>query len=241
MSDETKRIDAFCDAVLSRKLYSNRKNLLNWMTYFFRYSSPQGKAVLDIGGGPGLTSLYAATLGARSVCNLEPDLRTKPIFEELASVLGFDNARFDPRTFQDFDPGDEKFDLICSHNSVNHLDEDAVVGLPHDPEGLRRYQLMFTKLTDMAAPGAQLIIADCTNCNLFASLGLRNPACPSIAWEKHQPPKVWAAMLQDAGWTEPRIRYTAFNSLGALGRLLMNNPLVNYMTTSHFCLVMRKA
>lgn len=62
----------------------------------------------------------------------------------------------------------------------------------------------------------------------YASLlGIRNPWAPSIEWNKHQPPGVWARLLENAGFRDPRIRWTPFGwgSTCAVGA---------FFRTSHF-------
>ena len=191
-----KRIDAYCKAILGRGMYSTRTNLERFMNYVFRYTPLEGKDMLDIGGGPGLMSLYAAARGARSVLNLEPEERSKERFDEVAAELGCQAVEFMAQTFQQFDPESQQYDVILSHNSVNHLDEESVVRLPNDADARNRYHAMFVKLAAMARPGAYLILADCSNRNIFGDLGIRNPLVPSIEWPKHQPPRVWITMLR---------------------------------------------
>jgi SAM-dependent methyltransferase len=238
--EQSPKLEAYFEAVLRRGLYTNRRRLNHMMKYNFRDIPLAGRSMLDIGGGAGLMSLYAAASGARPVLNLEPLERHRATFEEIAGEIGLSEARFVVTTFQEFDPGDQRFDVILSHSSINHLDEEACVDLDRNQTFRRRYLEMLEKLTDMARPGAHLIVADCTNRNLFGDLGLTNPLARSIEWEKHQPPGVWAELLQQVGWIEPRVRWSSLNVLGRAGRFLMGNRVVNYLTLSHFCLTMRK-
>ncbi len=64
---------------------------------------------------------------------------------------------------------------------------------------------------------------------------------PTIEWHKHQSPKLWAALVAEAGFAESRIGWTSFNRLGNPGKLLLGNKLAAYFLTSHFCLKVRRA
>jgi len=63
---------------------------------------------------------------------------------------------------------------------------------------------------------------------------------PTIQWYKHQSPRLWAKLLGDAGFTNPRIRWTSFNVLGRLGAAFLRNPLAAYLQVGHFCLTMNR-
>ena len=237
---QSELIDEYCEEILKKGMYSTKKNLLRLMEYVFRYTQLNGKSMLEIGGGSGFMSLYAAASGARHVLNIEPDKSMKDRFEELVQVLGYNNVIFETTKFQDFQPGEHMYDVILSHNSINHLDEEACIHVDHNPQAQNKYMELFNKLTKAARPDAHLIIADCMNQNLFYRLGLKNPLAPMIEWEKHQPPEIWIAMLRKLGWINPNVRWTSYNTLGLLGRIIMGNRLVSYLTISHFCLVMQK-
>ena len=86
----------------------------------------------------------------------------------------------------------------------------------------------------MLESGGRFIAIDCSRYNAFDMLGLKNPFMPDIEWEKHQSPYQWRDMLLEVGFIEPEIRWTALNTLGAPGRLLMNNPVISFLTVSHF-------
>lgn len=201
--------------------------------------------MLDIGAGIGLLGLYGKCQGADRVVCLEPEaagstagVRRK--FDEFVTALGVDNITMRADTFQQYDPGDEHYDIIVMHSSINHLDEDACERLHRDDDARATYRGLFEKLCAMAAPGARLIVSDCSRHNLFGSLGLRSPFAPSIDWKKHQSPKLWARLLEEVGFREPRIRWTSYNTLRTPGRWVLGNRVAAFMTHSIFCLTMTK-
>ncbi len=208
--------------------------------------SLRNSSVLDIGAGRGDTSLYAASAGAARVVSLEPEAAgshtdMQAAFEVSRDRLGLHQVVLRGETFQDFDPGDDRFDVIVSKASINHLDEERCVRLHSDPGARQEYRQILGKLAEIANPGAHLIVWDCARRNLFAQLGVRNPFFPAIEWHKHQQPALWAELLEGVGFRTPEIRWETFNTLRAPGQTLFGNRVLAYMTTSVFCLTMRRA
>jgi hypothetical protein len=140
--------------------------------------------------------------------------------------------------FQQFDPGGERFDVLFLHAVVNHLDEQACIDLHRDEAARDTFRELFGRLASMAADGAHLIVVDASPRNLWARLPVRNPFAPDIEWEKHQPPRLWAALLEEAGFSEPRISWNSFNPLRAPGRVLLGNRPVAWFLRSGFRLSM---
>jgi len=237
-------INKYLDIVTRKGISSSsKKSLKFYLDYLFQNIPFVGKSMLDIGGGCGLYSFYAACKGAKHVICLEPELAgsTKGTFDKfrkLSASLSLSNVTFQPIRFQDFDSGNQIFDTILLHNSINHLDEEACIKLQYDDAARNRYKFTFQKLSEISAPGAKLIIADCSRYNFFASLGIKNPFAPIIEWHKHQSPEFWSSMLLNYGFINPKVRWTSFNNLRKAGRLLFGNRFTSYFLTSHFVLVM---
>ena len=223
----------------------SKANLTFYLDFLFQDVSFAGKSMLDIGGGTGLYSFYAAIRKAKHVVCLEPELKgsTKGIlekFKKLSDSLSINNVSLQPVRFQEFDAGNQTFDIILLHASINHLDEEACIKLQYDDDARKRYGSIFKKLSEIAAPGAKLIITDCSRHNFFALLGVRNPFVPMIEWHKHQSPEFWSNMLSDYGFVKPKIRWMSFSSIRKIGRLLFGNRSASYFLTSAFLLVMDK-
>ena len=228
-------LEHYLSAVIKEGLYPNRGNLQFHLKTLFK----------NIGGGSGLHSFYAACMGAKEVVCLEPETEgsrsgTGAKFRKLGGILGYDYVRFEPVTFQAFEPTGKRFDIILLHNSINHLDETACIDLLNSEESKAIYLSMFSKLSSVASSRAKLIVSDCSRYNFFALLGIKNPLAPTIEWHKHQVPEVWVNLLSQVGFVNPRVRWTSFNTLRSLGRVLLGNKLLSYFLRSHFCFTMEK-
>ena len=203
----------------------------------------RGARFLDVGAGDGTWSLYAAAAGAARVVALEPEGAgsTAGVRDDFAAGverLGVGQVTLVPTTLQDYEPGDERFDVLLLNSAINHLDEEACMRLHHDAAARELYLGLLAKLAGLAAPGAALVGVDCSRRNLFARFG-KNPLTPTIEWEKHQTPELWAGLLSQVGFEHPRIRWHSFNTLRRPGALLLGNRVGAYLTTSVFCLSMQ--
>jgi len=249
MVTDVKRNELFkkyLNVAVKESTFRSKGNLTFYLNYLFRGIFFTGRSMSDIGGGSALYSFYAAIMGAKHVVCLEPEMEgstkgTLEKFKQFSASLSLSNVILQPIRFQEFDAGDQTFDIILLHDSINHLDEEACIKLQYDDDARKRYRLIFEKLSKIAAPGAKLVITDCSRNNFFASLGIRNPFAPTIEWHKHQSPRFWSNMLSDYGFTNPEIRWTTFNFLGKIGRLLLGNRVASYFLTSNFCLTMDRS
>ncbi|MBU1962833.1 MAG: class I SAM-dependent methyltransferase [Gammaproteobacteria bacterium] len=209
---------------------------------FFHGYNFEGKRVLDIGGGSGVLSFFAAANGAKDVVCLEPEdagstSGASKVFTQIKSAGGYLQASILPITFQEYVNGDVgKFDLIVSNASINHLNEDAVVDLQTNPESLALYCDIVQQLREVLTPGGALIIADATRRNFFGDLGLKSPVCTTIEWHKHQNPAFWIKLFRDCGFALVRKEYQTFNVLGDWGKLILGNAIFSYFYGSLFIL-----
>ena len=238
-------LESYLSAAIEEGLYPNRGNLQFHLKTLFKNIPLKNRRVLDIGGGSGLHSFYAACMGAKEVVCLEPETEGSRSgagakFRKLSGILGYDSVRFEPVTFQAFDPAGEQFDIILLHNSINHLDETACINLLNDEPSKAIYMDIFSKLSSLASSGAKLIVCDCSRYNFFALLRIKNPFAPTIEWEKHQAPEVWVNLLSQVGFVNSRVRWTAFNTLRSPGRVLLGNKLLSYFLRSDFRFTMEK-
>jgi SAM-dependent methyltransferase len=245
MSDPAK-LEEYFSIIAREKMHPSAGRLRFYLQDLFADVDLRNSRVLDIGGGSGLFSFYAACMGAEKVVCLEPESEGSSSgmsarFRRVCEELGVgEKATLRPVTIQSFHPGDSRFDVVLLHNSINHLDEPACIHLLEDEKNREIYRRIFARIASLSAAGANLIVCDCSRYNLFARLGIRNPLAPSIEWHKHQAPEVWASLLRDAGFRDPKITWIPLNLMGSLGRFLTNNPCASYCLNSRFCLRMKK-
>src|ERR1700724_1539348 len=69
---DTELMHRFLDRAIRIGVYSNRRNLQRHLYYLFDGIELRNKRVLDVGGGAGLLTVYAAVRGAEAVC-VEPE------------------------------------------------------------------------------------------------------------------------------------------------------------------------
>jgi SAM-dependent methyltransferase len=214
------------------------------MDSLFRGIDFRGCRVLDIGGGDGVYSFYAAAMGAREVVCLEPEAAGSiggetRMFERIRAELPDLPVRLVEQTVDRY-RDEERFDVVAMVASINHLDEDACARLGYDPASQSQYRAAFRHIGSLMRPGGQLVVADCTRHNFFAWLGLINPLCPTIEWDKHQPPRVWAELLEGAGFTQARISWEPLYTLGPVVQALLSNQAAAWFLKSCFRLAMTR-
>jgi len=233
----------YYEVIIQEGLYSTVPRLKFHLNALFDKVDFQGKRVLDIGGGNGRYCFYAHCKGAEEAICLEPEddgSRTGVVetFRKVGKLLDVDNVSVETVTFQDYDPGDKKFDIIILYDSINHLDEDSCIDLLENKTSRDSYMKLFLKLRSIANKGTQLIICDCSRHNFYPFIKIPNPIDPGIEWEKHQAPETWIEMLTEVGFANPNVRWTTFNPLKKIGKLLLGNKIASYFLTSHFHLSM---
>jgi hypothetical protein len=193
---------------------------------------PRGGNTLEIGAGEGVLGLWLLARGARSVTLLEPEaagatagvsVKTRALDGPLDLEPGRWIFRAEP--FQTFD-ADRRYRLVLSHNSINHLDEEACVRLLEEPESRERYRRIFQKISEVLEPGGQLVLADCARTNYGAILlGGKTPFAPQIEWHKHHEPETWAELLEEAGLAVEEIKWwTPYYRVRVLHPLLRWRP-----------------
>jgi SAM-dependent methyltransferase len=189
-----------------------------------------GLRVLDVGAGRGLHTCAMAALGAREVVALEPDLDgsrggTASRLEDQAQRLRLTNVRVVRAPLQDFRAEPGSFDRILLYAVVNHLDETHVQTLAASEESRARFLSLLRPLRKWLQPRGELVLFDAARHHALeplirAGLLRRHPLAPTIEWEKHQEPEVWAALLQEIGFSQVRFHWAAFSRHAWVRRLL---------------------
>lgn len=242
----TIELNDYYSIIVQEKLHKNQQRLKIYLDAVFRTINFQNARVLDVGGGSGLFSFYAACRGAREVICLEPEIdgSTEGTFEKFKHVrrrLGLSSqVRFFSSTLQESGLENERFDIILLHNSINHLDEFACIHLLEEETHRNTYREIFAGLFGLVNTNGIIIACDCSCDNLYAHIHLKNPFAPQIEWHKHQTPETWAKLLQEVGFTKLQIYWTPFTRFYALGKWFTANKPVSYCLASHFCLKMIK-
>jgi hypothetical protein len=215
------------------------------LDYLFNGITLENASVLEIGGGNGLYSFYAAYRGANTVVCLEPladgsSQRANTEFTLLSTALDYRQLSYVPNTLQDYDAAGQRFHVILLQSSINHLDESACINLAHDVDAQQTYHVLFRKLYDLSHMNAKLIITDASRHNFFQAINRPNPFVPQTEWHKHQSPKRWISLLQSAGFTKCTLGWAPVKRLGAVGRVITANRLASYFLSSQFRIVMEK-
>lgn len=231
------------------KLYGKRGyNALNYhcKEIFSSVESFDGKTMIDVGGGDGLISTWALTKGIKKLVIVEPESagarhggQDKIIMMKNDLGIKKSSLKLVTDTFQNYDPQGLEFDYVLSHNSINHLDENACKVLHHSRVAYHKYILLFNKLYKMVKPGGLLIIADCGRFNIWNKLGLTAPLGKNIEWSKHQEPSVWKKIAIDSGFYFVSLNWRNYYPLRKF-ELLIKNKIFAVLTASLFILTFKK-
>jgi SAM-dependent methyltransferase len=238
--------DQFSEVLAQKGLVKRATNLRNFIKdYLFLEIQLAGKSLIDVGGGDGRYGLCAVLIGAKRAVVLEPEAAGSSVgftaFKNLHSLAGSPpQCEFEQVTLAEYTKtkGGQEFDIVLLHNVINHLDEEACITLHQQEASRERYRQQLREVAAVCSPGGTLIICDCSRKSFWPAVGLRNPF---MEWHKHQTPELWAALLQDIGFSQAKVRWTTPNSLGAIGRLFLSNRLASYFMFSHFRLEMQKS
>lgn len=214
---------------------------LEWlMCRFFGPCLPMLKdaRVLDVGCGKGTTTFYAALCGAKEVVGLDPEASgstagSTQTFSKIREELGLVQCVHKPIDFLAYSP-ETPFDLVLLYNSINHIRE-VTSNIRRDAAARRSQSRVVAKIAEVLKVNGWVILCDVSRRNLFGDLRLPSPLAPTINWKTHQTLGAWRRLLAEHGlgdfchnWYVPYIVPWA--------RLLLDNPVSNYLTFSHFVL-----
>ncbi|MBO9204161.1 MULTISPECIES: class I SAM-dependent methyltransferase [Niastella] len=235
-------VNDFFDLMVKRKMYSSKANLQFYLNTLFENVDLTQKEVLDVGGGSGLLSYYAAVKGAQKAICLEPEFAgstsgmIKKFYDLRKDFPASLPVELSTHTLQEYlqQAGVEKYDVVIMHNSINHLDEEAGIQLLKSDASYRTYLSIFEKVFRIMKKGGVLIVTDCSCDNFFNDIGMKNIFTPTIEWHKHQRPGTWITLFKAAGFSNPTIKWLSPNRLGKPGTFIMGNYLMSYLTRSYF-------
>ncbi len=233
-------IEKYLEIIVESGLRKRKSNLRFHTDTIFGGMDFDKKAVLDIGGGSGIFSFYAGAMGASRVVCLEPGKEGSALghyekFMELYERFGMPDVHICRESLQDYET-QEKFDIIISYNSINHLDEVSCSRLLDSEHYWQNYRKIFDRIYQLAKDNASFVICDSSRYNVFPFLGLRNPFVPTINWKIHQTPGTWKRLLKEAGFTEPETVWLSHDRLGIWG----TNILASFLYNSCFCIRAKK-
>ena len=238
-------MNRFLDAAIQLGVYSNQKNLKRHLRFMFDGIDLKKKHLLDVGGGTGRLTVYAAVQGADAVC-VEPEAEgsTGGVTEKFLQL----KKAVDPQlradlvvaSIQNYLSVPRSFDVVIIANAINHLNEDACIHLLDDPAAQSEYEALFRVLFSSLNPGGWLVATDCSKSNFFNDIGVKSPFMPDIEWHKHQSPRTWDRLLQRVGFLPAKVQWSSPNALGNIGRFVLGNRVAAYFLLSHFRLAAMK-
>lgn len=210
----------------------------------FREFAFTGSNMLEIGCGKGLFCIWASIHGAKSVVGLEP-LEDGAVettewygeFNKIINELNISNIEMFPKRIQDFECEENIFDIVLSHGSINHLDENSCIHLLESSKARQAYLEIFRKVNRCMKNGGRLIIVEASNRNYFGDKGIRNPFAKTIEWNKHQTPEIWAELLSQCGFRKQKITWNSGTKLRYF-RVYSINKKLSYFGRSSFRLEM---
>jgi SAM-dependent methyltransferase len=231
--------------MLSEDGHDNFDGFLNELANFFGDVRIEGRSILEVGSGRGLTSIYAALQGAREVVSLEPEL-----VGSRGGMVSLQQRRIDAlqlRTieligadFNTWDPGPRRFDILVSQASINHLYASSF-NANRDRETNDAYIAVAGKMRTLLHDGGVAIITDACRHAFFTltrDLGIRRPwdlSRTGVNWRHHQNPGVWRRIFTEAGFSSVRIHYPVPYRLRKL-KGLVDTAVPNFFLLGRFIL-----
>ena len=223
------------------------KKLVSLKWHIHRFFGPclpmlKGARVLDVGCGKGTTTFYAAICGAKEVIGLDPEASgstagATQTFSKIREELGLEQCVLKPIDFMDYKT-ETPFDLILLYNSINHI-RVVTSDIRRDEAARNSQGQVIAKITQALKVNGWVILCDAGRRNLFGDLGLRSPLMPTISWETHQTLGAWRSLLAEYGFGNFRHNWYVPYIVPWAG-FLLDNPVGNYLTFSHFVLRGRK-
>jgi SAM-dependent methyltransferase len=216
----------------------------------FAYTTPQmfgglslqGAHALEIGSGTGLHAIYMALHGA-TVVSLEPEGpgATGGVIakqRERCRRLNLHNVDVIAADFNTWQTS-ERFDVILSHNSINHLYPSST-SARSDQATRAGYIRVLRRIHTLLAPAGVFVATDAGRYAFFYLLRrMPRPWDPKrrtgINWRHHQTPSVWRELCREAGFSRTSIDYPVPYRLRKM-EPLVNTAIANFWLTGSFIL-----
>lgn len=177
----------------------------------------EGARILEIGSGRGLLAIYLAQRGAARVVSMEPEMVGATggvVAEQRRRVAALGLGSVVEVLVADFNTWetDERFDVIVSRASLNHLyasDQRAAYHYPTWAGYLAVARKIHARLSDHGV----FVATDACRYSLFGlgrALGLRRPwdrKRSGVNWRHHQTPGTWRRVFLAAGFSAARVTY----------------------------------
>jgi SAM-dependent methyltransferase len=223
------------------------KKLVSLKWHMHRFFGPclpmlKGARVLDVGCGKGTTTFYAALCGAKEIVGLDPEASggtsgSTQIFSKIKEELALDQCVHKPIDFLTYSP-ETPFDLVLLYNSINHIRE-VTFDIRRDEAARKSQGKVVAKIAEVLKVNGWVTLCDASRRNLFGDLGLRSPLAPTIGWKSHQTLGAWRTLLTEQGFGDFSHNWYVPYIVPWAG-FLLDNPVSNYLTFSHFVLRGRK-
>jgi hypothetical protein len=146
--------------------------------------------------------------------------------------------------FNTWNPGPQRFDVIVSRASINHLYASAHHAEYHK-ETYDAYLQIARRLREMLAPGGVFVATDGNRHAFFTlarELGIRRPwrwKKSGVDWRHHQNPGTWKKIFREAGFSRVDVAYPVPYKLRAL-RPIVDTAVANFFLQGSFILRARR-
>jgi cyclopropane fatty-acyl-phospholipid synthase-like methyltransferase len=237
-------VDEYLRIAAPRTGYRNPESLRFRCESVFKDVELAGRSVMEIGAGSGTLCFWAGFHGAQEVVGLEPDVDGSSegdvqTFGAMIDQTGLGTIKLYKQTIQEYQAPVEQFDVVVSHNSMEHLDESVVSRLRSDASARQVYGQILRKVARSMKPGAQFVICNQSMANFWPLIGRRNPFSPTVHWPLHPTPHTWKRLLLANGFRDVKIDWPVRHRARLLGPVAAN-PVFAFFTDSMFRITARR-